>query len=542
MLEDPEWHKTASLLVALTMGVLLFVVLIVCSNVTALLLSRGNARRQEVAIRLALGASRPVLVRMLLMETLVLASLAGFASLYLVHRLPGILAHWLITGPAEWPMYPGWRVLAYLAAITLLAGTLAGLAPAVESLRVNVADALKGKRNLLGGTGEGFSFRDVLISGQVAASLFCLMGAGLFLRAHHQMTAAGPGYETRHVLIPSLFLRDPRAFPKSWRAFHRTLTRQLQTVPGVQSVAYARAQPSYDEPGTENVQLPGQAVRQVHLNEVSPEFFATLGIPILRGRGLQETDSACGRSVCQVVVSEEFAKEVMPPEDPLGKTLRTSEGAILEVIGVARDTSSTLHSHADSPLIYAPWAPDAGLYAPIVRFSGDPEVVWPAVAVVLRENYPGAYVEVRTVQSWIDANLNGFWHLEVLIAILGAVAVTLATIGIYGVISFAVSRRTQEIGVRVALGARNSDIYRAVIESSVRPIIMGMIVGESLALTGAWILSRVLERNPFMPLRPNDPVAFTAVPILVAAAGLVACYVPARRAMRVDPMVALRHE
>jgi ABC-type antimicrobial peptide transport system permease subunit len=156
MLEDPEWHRTVSLLVALTMGVLLFVVLIVCANVTALLLSRGDARRQEVAIRLALGATRPVLVRMLLMETLLLASWAGLASLYLVYRLPGILALWLITGPAEWPTYPDWRVFAYLAVITLLAGTLAGLAPSVESLRVNVANALKGKGNLLGGTGEGF--------------------------------------------------------------------------------------------------------------------------------------------------------------------------------------------------------------------------------------------------------------------------------------------------------------------------------------------------------------------------------------------------
>lgn len=542
MLEEPEWHSPVSLVVGLTMGVLMFVVLIVCANVTALLLSRGDARRQEVAIRLALGTTRPVLVRMLFTETLVLASLAGLASLFLVYRLPGILMNWLVTGPGRWPVYPDWRVFAYLAAITLLAGALAGLAPAAESLRVTLTDALKGKRNLLGGTGKGFSFRDVLIAGQVAASLFLLVGAGLFLRAHHQMTAAGPGYDTRQILIPSLFLRDPHAFPKSWRAFQSTLTQQLQAVPGVQSVAYASAQPSYDEPRTENVQLAGQAMRQVHINEVSPEFFVTLGIPILRGRALEESDSSCGGTVCHVVVSEEFVKEVIPAEDPLGKTLRTSEGALLEVVGVARDTSSTLHGHADSPLIYAPWAPDAGLYAPIVRFSGDAEAVWRAVAVVLRENYPGAYVEVRTIQSWIDSRLNGFWQLEMLITILGGVALTLAIIGIYGVISFAISRRTQEIGVRIALGARDGDIYGTVIKSNVRPIIAGMIAGESLALTGQWILSRVLERNPFMPLRSNDPVAFTVVPILVAAAALVACYVPARRAMRVDPMVALRYE
>jgi predicted permease len=542
MMEDPELHRITVLLVTLTMGVLMFVVLIVCANVTALLLSRGDARRQEVAIRLALGATRPLLVRMLLMETLVLASLAGLASLYLVHRFPGILMHWLVTAPVKWPTYPDWRVFLYLAALTFLAGALAGLAPAIESLRVNVTDSLKGCRRRLGGTTKGLSLGALLIAGQVAASLFLLVGAGLFVRAHQQMMAAGPGYETRQVLIPSLFLRDPHVFPQSWRAFHNTLTQQLEAVPGVQSVAYANAQPSYNEPRPENVQFAGQAMSQVHLNEISPEFFATLGIPILRGRGLLETDSACGRSVCHVVVSEEFVKEVMPREDPLGKTLRSSNGAILEVVGVARDTSSALHGHADSPLIYAPWAPDAGPYAPLVRFSGKADIAWRAVATVLRENYPGAYVEVRTIQSWIDANLDGFWHLEVLIGILGGAAVTLAILGIYSVISFAVSRRTQEIGVRVALGARKIDVCRAVIQSCGRPIIAGMIVGESLAVTGAWILSRVLEGNPFMPLRSNDPVAFTVVPILVAAAALVACWVPARRAMRVDPMAALRYE
>jgi predicted permease len=544
MLEEPEIHGIVNLLVALTMGVLTFVVVIVCANVTALLLSRGDARRQEVGIRLALGATRPTLVRMLLTETLVLASLAGLASLYFAYRLPSILMHWLVTGPVDWPVYPDWRVFVYLAAITLLAGTLAGLAPAVESLRVNLTDALKGRRNLLGGKGKEFSFRDLLIAGQVAASLFLLVGAGLFLRTHHQMIAASPGYETRQVLIASLSLRDSHEFPQSWRTFHRMLTQRLQAVPRVQSVAYASEQPSNDEgePRIENVQLAGQAMRQVHVNEVSPEFFATLGIPILAGRGLQESDSACARTVCQVVVSEEFVKEVMSPESPLGITLRTSKGATLEVVGVARDTSSVLHGIPDSPVIYEPWAPDAVSYAPIVRFSGDSNAVGQAVTMVLRESYPGAYLDVRTIQSEIDANLNGFWHLEVLIAILGGLAVTLAVIGIYGVISFAVSRRTQEIGVRVALGARNKDIYSVVIKSNVRPIIAGIVVGESLALTAAWILSRVLERNPFMALRSNDPVAFTAVPILVAAAALIACYVPARRAARVDPTIALKYE
>lgn len=543
MLEEPELHGIVTLLVALTMGVLTLIVVIVCANVTALLLSRGDARRQEVAVRLALGATRPALVRMLLIETLVLAFFAGLASLYLAYQLPGILMHRLITSPVNWPVYPDWRVFMYLAAITLLAGTLAGFAPAIESLRVNLTDALKGRRNLLGGSGVVFPLLDLLIAGQVAASLFLLVGAGLFLRTHHQMIAASPGYETRQVLIPSLFLRDAHEFPQSWKTFHSMLTQRLQTVPGVQSVAYASEQPSSgDEPTSENVQLAGQTMRHAHVNAVSPEFFATLGIPILGGRGLRETDSACGKTACQVVVSEEFAKELISPGDPLGITLRTSKGAILEVVGVARDTSSALHGLPDSPLIYEPGAPDAGPYAPIVRFSGDSVAVGQAVTAVLRESYPGAYVDVRTIQSEIDGNLNGFWHLEVLIAILGAVAVTLAIIGIYGVISFAVSRRTQEIGVRVALGARNKDIYSAVIKSNVRPILAGMVVGESLALTGAWILSRALERNPFMSLRANDPVAFTAVPLLVAAAALIACYVPARRATCVDPTVALRYE
>jgi predicted permease len=544
MLQEPQIHGTVSLLVALTMGVLTFIVVIVCANVTALLLSRGDARRQEIAIRLALGATKPALVRMLLVETLVLASLASLASLYFVYQLPGILMHWLVVGPVKWPVYPDWRVFVYLSSITLLAAALAGLAPAIESVRINLTDALKRGPSLFGGAGKEFSFRDLLIAGQVAASLFLLVGAGLFLRAHHQMMARGPGYDTRQVLIPSLSLRDPREFPQSWRTFHSVLTQRLQAVPGVQSVAYASEQASSGEgeARVESVQLAGRSMRHVHINEVSPEFFATLGIPILGGRGLQETDSACGRTVCRVVVSEEFVKEFITTEDPLGVSLRTSKGATLEVVGVARDTSSALHGRPDSPLIYEPWAPDAEPYAPIVRFSGDAVAVGQAVTAMLRRSYPGAYLDVRTIQSEIDANLDGFWHLEVLTAILGGVAVTLAIIGIYGVISFTVTRRTQEIGVRVALGGQNTDIYAAVIKPNLRPIIVGMIVGESLALTGAWILSRVLERNPFMPMRPNDPVTFAAVPILIAAAALVACYVPARRASRVNPTIALRYE
>jgi predicted permease len=542
MLEDPELHGPVSLLVALVIGVLISVVLIVCTNVTSLLLSRGDARRHEVAIRLALGATRPALVRLLLTETLVLASLAGLTSLYFVYRLPGVLMHWLMTGAVKWPMYPDWRVFTYLAAITLAAGALIGLAPATESLRVNLVDSLKCGRSLLAIVGTQFTFRDLLITGQLAASLFIIVGAGLFVHAHHQMIAAGPGYETRQVLIPSLFLRDPSVFPKSWKAFHSTLSQQLESVPGVQSVAYASVQPSYDEPRIENVQLTGHPMRQVHLNEVSPEFFATLGIPILRGRSLEETDSSCGRSVCHVVVSQEFVKQVMPLEDPLGKTLRTSEGASLEVVGIARDTSSKVHGYTDSPLIYAPWAPDAGPYAPIVRFTGDSESVSQAVAVLLREDYPGAYVQVQTVQSWIDGNMGGVFHLEVLLVILGGAAVAMATIGIYGVICFAVSKRIKEFGVRVAMGARKSDIHGAVMKSSMRSIIAGIIAGECLALTGAWILSRVLESNPFIPLRPDDPVAFALAPILVAAVALIACYVPARGAMLVDPIVALRYE
>jgi hypothetical protein len=402
---------------------------------------------------------------------------------------------------------------------------------------------LKGLKGLLGEGRGRLKLYDVLIGGQIAFTLFLLAAAGVFIRSHHETMMTGPGYETRSVLIPRLYLRNnPSLLPHSWRAFHDALTQRLQSVPGVQSVAYASAQPSFDPPEFVQIQFAGQPVRQATINHVSPEFFSVLGIPILRGRGLRETDSSCEKTDCRVVVSQEFVNEFLPADSPLGKTMRTPDGYTLDIVGVARDTSSVYHGQVDAPLIYSPWNPEAGFYSPLIRFKGDATAMTQAMTGALRQNYPGAAVAVQTIQSRIDLVVNGFWHLEVAVVILGVLAVLLAIIGIYGVVGFNVSRRSQEMGIRIAMGAQKVDIYEAVLRSNVLSIGMGILIGAMLMSAGAWVLSRAFARAPFMPLNASDPVVFATMPIVVIAVAVLAMFVPARRATACDAVEVLRQE
>ncbi len=545
MVQQPDWQNRMIWVIFLIMGTLTLIVVITCANVTTLLLARAHARRQEIAVRLAFGAGKLRLIRMLFAETLLLAGIAGVASVYFAYLIPDILNQWLSVTPFEWPLTPDWRVFGYLAALTMLAGTLAGLAPALQSLKVNLSESLKGRQNLFGSvTGRGW-LRGALIGTQVAVSLVLLLGAGLFVRAHQRVAAADFGFETRQTLAAKQEMRGEINVGQSWVAHHRELAERVAAMPGVQSVAYARRLPfGWDGSGMMNVQSAGKAVRQVASNAVSPEFFATLEIPIVRGRALQETDPLCGKGSCSVVVSEALAREFWPGDNPLGKTLRAPRGDILEVVGVASDISTARVGQADGPLIYFPLNLNAAPHSLLARFTGDGAPLAQAINGVVRGMVRELSVDTRTMQSRIDERVEGMWKLESLIKILGGVAVALAIIGIYGLVSFAVSQRTREMGVRIALGARQQDIFRAVLRSHLRPIAVGLFIGLLLAFAAATLLARITQFSRDMPFTVNahDFLAYGVATALLAAMIFAAMLGPARRAMKVDPMVALRDE
>src|SRR5262245_34086214 len=387
MIQNPGWRHRVILGLSLSMGALAIFALIVCVNGATLLLARAATRRQEIAVRLALGASRMRLARMLLTETFLLASLAGLLSLYLAYHFPRVLMMYLQAGqdPIPWSLAPDWRVFGYLMLVTLLAGTMAGLTPALESLKVNLSEMLKGRQNSLGGPIRGSRLHGLFIGTHIALSLLLLVFACVFVRSYQKVSAFDPGFETRQILHPHLKLPGKT----SWDTWRAPILERLAALPGVQSVAYAS---TFDLWGEVEIQIPGQALRQVNISWVSANFFTTLGIPTARGRVFEERDAPCGQSGCYVVVSERLAREYWPGEDPLGKTFRKHDlrGHIFDVVGVVRDISTQRPGKPDPPMVYLPWEPGIapGFPGLLLRFSGDEAELARALEASVREISP----------------------------------------------------------------------------------------------------------------------------------------------------------
>ena len=539
MVHDPLSRSMVLSIVTLVMGALTCLVLIACANVATLLLSRADARQQEVALRLSLGAGRGRLLRMLLTETLTLAACAGAGSVYVAYRLPGVLAAWLIGTAPELQFTPDWRVFLYLAAAVGFAGVAAGLAPSIESMRVDVLEALKGRRSTLGSAASGARVRAGLVTVQIALSFVLLLGAALFVITHYYTVTRQVGLETAHVFMPRVIYRAPQG-ALSTSPSPAAITEALQQVPGVQAVVFAAAAPVVGPP-TMEVALPGSIARPVRANEVSPGYFGALDIPIVRGRALDANDRPCGRGRCHVVVSETLARQVLRADDPVGLTLQTKEGTTLEVVGVARDTSVQQFNVPDPPQLYLPWAIDGRSYQALVRFTGGVERTGPAVSAALRTAFPGAVLNVRTLQSIVESWVEEVGRMETLIAVLGVTAVALAALGVFGVVSFAVSRRRQELGIRLALGATRRDIYVAVVGGAVKPVVVGLIAGIGLALLTAVAFARLLHELRFA-VSPRDPVTYAGITLLLLAIITLALWPPARRAAAINPLVALRCE
>jgi predicted permease len=527
----------------ITVGVLtpvMMILLLVCANVSTLLLSRATARKREIAIRLALGAGSGRLLRMLLTESLLLSGLSGVISVFLAYRMPAVWASQFLEESSSFSLKPDWRVFIFVAGMTLFAGVLSGIAPAMESLKVDLNSSLKGEAGFFAGARRKWRSQDWLVGTQVALGLVLMVGAAIFIRATIRLAHNDPGYETRHVIASSMSGKAIRATSQEFASQYRTEMQRIAALPGVQSVGYASnvagAGPQVQ------VSLPGIGAASTHgsfFNDVSPSYFQTLGIPILRGRTFTESEANSVPPAPVAVVSQKFVQALWPVDDPLGKQFQDEQGRAFEVIGVARDTKPGALFDAD--LQFYRVVPPGGQEDLLVRFTGDARPVQDAVRAIVYEESHGYMANPQTVQTLIDQAGDELWIVTEFALILGGISILLAVIGIYSVVAFGVSQRTRELGVRMALGATRGDIVRYVFSSGVKPIFAGMLAGAALTIGMMVLLAKMFANAPSF-VNTHDPIASLVAAVLFLVVAAVAIYGPARRASRLDPVRALRYE
>jgi hypothetical protein len=438
-----------------------------------------------------------------------------------------------------YPMDPDVTVLSYLIAASLAAGLTAGLAPAVESLRHRLTPMLAGQ-DVITRIGKRRGIRDVLIAAQIGMSLVLLAGTVLFLRAERSIALRDPSVDAAHVMIAAY--EPPRG---ASAAIMPAMSARLTQLPGVRSMAYITSGgdgPFGDAP---LLNIRGQSLearRVVPISVVSASYFEVMREPMLQGRGFAGlTTDQGGATVRPLVISDALARVWWPNTSAVGAELETNDGRRFEVVGVVHADVAFSAGTADSIMAFAlaPQAPASGSF--FVRFDGDAATLQSAMHGVLREMTPNA-AAVPTTLAAADADIaSKFMPFVEMVGSLGVTAIVLALVGVYGVVSFAVGRRTREIGVRMALGATRSDIARMVLSSSAPPIAAGIVAGLVLLVPAAIALTRVFQNAP-VPLHPADPIPYAVVAVTLALVAFVTMLVPARRAAGVSPSVALRTE
>jgi predicted permease len=532
LIHEPAVRPVAMFVLPLVLSSVGLVLLIACGNVTLLLLSRAVARQREIAIRLAIGCSRGRLVRMLLTESVLLAMLGVPLSVWLAWQAP-VLMRRLFPMMPYYPMNPDVTVFSYLAAASLAAGLIAGLAPAIESLKQRLTPMLAGQ-DAIARLGGRFGIRDVLIAAQIGMSLVLLAGTVIFLRAERAIALRDPSVDAAHVMMVPY---DPH--PGASAALMPALSARLRQLPGVHAIAYAAGGDSLPAP---LLVVRGREIstqRTVPISVVSASFFDVMRRPMLQGRGFVEEQALS--TVQPIVISDTLARVWWPDGSAIGAQLDSNDGRRYEVVGVTHADVAFTAGTADSiqAFVLAPSSPSPGDF--FVRFEGDAVALQSLVRNVLRDLTPNAVGDPVTLAA-ADANTaSKFMPLVEMVGSLGVIAIVLALVGVYGVVSFAVGRRTREIGVRMALGATRADIAHMVVSSAAPPIVAGIAVGLVLLIPAAVALARLFRDAP-VPLHPTDPVTYAVVVITLGAVALITVLVPARQASAVPPSEALRTE
>jgi predicted permease len=536
----------------------LLVLLIACANVANLLLARAPSRRKEVAVRTALGASRRRVVRQLLIESVLLSAAGGAAGLLLAWVGVDLLVRLDPYGlPRTEAIAVDPRVLGFTLLVTLLTGVVFGLVPALQTSKVDLNDALKegGQQRQSGGAGSN-RLRGALVLGQVAISLVLLVGAGLLVKSFWQLSKVEPGFDPRGVLTLRLRLPDAKYREASHSMdFLREVVRRVSDLPGVEAAAVSAGFPlgrgresGYVVEGQPEPQKPADWAVAVS-QSIGEGYYKTLGIRLLAGRDFDRSDMTDSPPV--VIVDDAFTRRHFPGvplNDALGKRLRFDgdEEPWREIVGVVnhvRQDGPEQEGHAG---VYRPWTQMSPRWMAdftramdlVVKTSADPESLVPAVRREVQAVDPEQpLANVRTLQSLLDETVAPRRFGAVLVGAFALVALLLGAVGLYGVMSYVVSQRTHEIGIRMALGAQRGRILRSVLARGMSLVIAGVALG----LAGSLAAARLIASQLF-GVKPFDPQTIFGVSALLVSVALVACYLPARRATRVDPLTALRHE
>ena len=549
--EDLNGPQIILLMFAL-MGAVGFVLLIACVNVANLLLARAVDRAREISIRIALGAGRWRIIRQLLIESVMLSILGGvFGWLISIWGLKAFDAAVRAQIPVWMNFSIDWRGFTFLGAISLGTGLLFGLAPALRLSRLDVNTALKDQSRGSSACRRGRYLSAVLVVTEMALAVVLLACAGLMIRSFMNMYSMKTGVNPKNVLVMRLFLPQAR-YPKDADQidFHERLKTRLDSLPGVQVSAIAITMPTggaMDVPYELEGAPPADEKRRPTIGElvISPGYFRAMDVRILRGRGFNETDGVAGLPV--VIVNQRFAEKFWPGQDAIGKRLRTYDQnkpeAWFTVVGVVPDILQNLPNQNNTreltALIYVPFKQktmrDMSLMARTTVPPNSLGTAFRKEVAALDEDL--VLYNLRSLEERLDQNNWAQKVFGTLFATFAVIALVLASVGLYAVIAHSVSQRTQELGLRMALGASGSTILNLVLKQGMGQLLVGLVVGIAAA-TG---LTRVLA-SLLVDVSPRDPVTFLTVAIVLSAAAFLGCLVPARRAMRVDPVVALRHE
>jgi macrolide transport system ATP-binding/permease protein len=539
----PEERESLVPVAFVILGAFGLVLLIACANVANLLLARASARHKEIALRLSIGASRGRLVRQLMTESLLLSLFGGaLGSLFAFWSFAGItqfvtshLPHMFSTLALN--VAPDFRVLGYALALTLVAGVLFGLIPALQSSRLDLNTALKEDTAKSGpGKKSGRFLRNTLVGAQIAVCMILLLAAGLLLRGLYYAQTVDPGFEMKDVAAAFLYPKAQGYDENRSTAFMGRLRERLAGLPGVIEVAQAECAPLSHDFSADYFMVPGRHDKVgIEYNHVSREYFSVVGIPIVRGRGFQSGDT---RDTPGIIITESTAQRLWPGEDPLGKTLREDTGREYSVIGVAKDAQVSHLGEVYAPYLYFPAGPQDNVRTYVlVRFAGSFTPVAKGIRDAVQSLDPDVPVDLVRLEDYLEVWRSPSRIVAALSGALGALAVLLASIGVYGMVSYSVSRCVHEIGIRMALGADRTEVMKLVLKQAMRPVLIGGPAGVGACAAVSHVLSSML-----FGLSAHDPIAFISVPFLLPVVALVASYIPARRAMCVDPIVALRYE